>query len=91
MAETDGKETPLFTKCYDLLLWLTPRVANFPRAQRFLLGRELLDTAFGIYKLLVEARKRRLRRAMPYCARPTHNWRACAPSGGWQAICAAST
>ena len=57
MAETDGKETPLFTKCYDLLLWLTPHVADFPHAQRFLLGRELLDTAFGIYKLLVEARK----------------------------------
>ena len=35
--------------------------------------------------------RRRPRRAMPSCARPTHNWRACAPSGGWQAICAAST
>jgi hypothetical protein len=57
MTETANKDTPLFSKYYDLLLWLAPRVADFPRAQRYLLGRELIDTAFDGYKLLVEARK----------------------------------
>jgi len=50
-------ETPLFAKFSDLLAWLTPCVAKFPKEQRYLLAGRLLDTAYACYRELVRARK----------------------------------
>lgn len=57
MSDPQQGETPLFAKLYDLLVWLTPCVERFPKAQRFVLARRLLDTAFAFHAELIRARK----------------------------------
>ena len=51
------KESPLFTKTYDLLLWLIPRVQKFPRAHRFGLGERIQRLALDFQDTLVAAGK----------------------------------
>jgi len=46
-------------KAYDLVLWLVPRVNEFPRAQRFVLGDRIETTALDLLDLLVEAQYRK--------------------------------
>jgi len=46
-------------KAYDLALWLVPRVNEFPRAQRFVLGDRIETTALDLLDLLVEAQYRK--------------------------------
>jgi hypothetical protein len=48
-------ESPLFVKTYDLLLWLTGRVSDFPKAHRFRLARRIEDAAFGFHERLLRA------------------------------------
>ena len=57
MTDQPQGETPLFAKLYDLLAWLTPCVEHFPKAQRFVLARRLLDTTFACHADLIRARK----------------------------------
>ena len=33
-----GEESPIFSRTYDLLLWLSGRVSHFPKDQRFRLA-----------------------------------------------------
>ena len=35
------KESPIFTKCYDLLRWLIPRTLDFPKRQRGVIARQV--------------------------------------------------
>lgn len=50
-------ESPIFVKTYDLLLWLTGRVSQFPKEHRFRLARRIEDAAFGFHeRLLLAAR-----------------------------------
>ena len=42
-------------KVYDLVLWLIPRINEFPRAQRFVLGERIETTALDLLDILVEA------------------------------------
>lgn len=50
-------ESPVFTKTYDLLLWLTGRVSHFPKEHRFRLALRIEDAAFGFHeRLLLAAR-----------------------------------
>lgn len=46
-------------KVYDLVLWLIPRINEFPRSQRFVLGERVETTALDLLDLLVEAQYRR--------------------------------
>ena len=46
---------PIITKVYDLLLYLVPQVAKFPRAQRYALGERLEQTGFDVLELLLTA------------------------------------
>jgi hypothetical protein len=46
------------TKTYDLILWLLPQVARFPRAHRFTLGDRLESLALDILEQLVAAQYR---------------------------------
>lgn len=48
-------ESPLFVRTYDLLMWLTGRVSNFPKAHRFRLAQRIEDAAFGFHERLLRA------------------------------------
>lgn len=46
------------TKTYDMILWLLPQVAKFPRSHRFTLGDRLESLALDILEHLIEAQYR---------------------------------
>ena len=47
--------TPVVEKHYQLILWLLPKIANFPKDQRFLLADRLEIILLDILELLIEA------------------------------------
>ncbi len=49
------KESPIFTRTYDLLRWLLPATVKFPRQHRFVLAERLQRAAFDLQEALVEA------------------------------------
>lgn len=49
------KESPIFTRTYDLLRWLIPVTTKFPREQRFVIASALQRTAFELQERLIEA------------------------------------
>ncbi len=49
------KQSPIFTRTYDLLLWLIPHTTKFPREQRFVLGKAVQETALRFQEALIEA------------------------------------
>ena len=49
------QQSPIFTRTYDLLLWLVPRTTKFPREQRFVLGKAVQETALRFQEALIEA------------------------------------
>ena len=49
------KESPIFTRTHDLLLWLLNATRKFPREQRFMLAQRLVDQAFALQDALVAA------------------------------------
>jgi hypothetical protein len=51
------QETPLFTKTFDLLVYIFQISEKFPRSQRMVLGRRVQETALGFLDLLLRARK----------------------------------
>ena len=60
----DARRTgPAVEAHYQLLNWLMPTVAKFPREQRFLLGDRIQTTAFDVLEALIEATYTRERRA----------------------------
>lgn len=48
-------DTPLFTKTYDFLAWLTPMTNHFPRSHRGTTTRRLFDAAYDFLEHIVEA------------------------------------
>ncbi|HIQ04331.1 MAG TPA: four helix bundle protein [Anaerolineae bacterium] len=52
-----GKQSPIFTKTYDLLKWLVPHVGKYPKSQRFRLAKRIEDAAFDFHGLLIQATK----------------------------------
>jgi hypothetical protein len=58
------KQSPIFARTHDLVLWLLPRTESFPRSQRFVLTKRLQDAALDFQETLIEAalgRKENLR------------------------------
>lgn len=49
------KQSPIFTKSYDLMNWLVPRTLAFPKSQRGVLARQLQQQVFCLNDLLVDA------------------------------------
>ena len=49
------KQSPIFTKTYDFLLWLLLHTEKFPKSERFRLARRLEDTCFEFYELLIQS------------------------------------
>ena len=50
-------ELPLFSRTYDLLLWLIPHILKFPRIHRFGLGERIQRLAYDFQDTLVAAGK----------------------------------
>ena len=49
------KESPIFVKTYEMMVWLLDHTAKFPRNQRFLLAKRMEDAALDLYERLNEA------------------------------------
>ncbi len=49
------KESPIFTRTYDLVRWLIPLTVKFPRSQRFVVAEALQHTALSFQECLIEA------------------------------------
>lgn len=49
------KQSPIFVKHYDLMVWLIPCTLNFAKSQRGVLARQVQTELFHIYEALVEA------------------------------------
>ncbi len=49
------KQSPIFAKTYDLLLWLLPATTKFPREHRFVTARIVQETAVRFQDDLLEA------------------------------------
>ncbi len=49
------KESPIFTRTYDLLRWLIPATVKFPRQQRFVLAGAIQQAALTFQEQLIEA------------------------------------
>jgi four helix bundle protein len=49
------KESPIFARTHDLLLWLLGRSESFPRSQRFVLTKRVQDAALNFQERIVEA------------------------------------
>lgn len=54
----DAKELVIFVRTYDLLTWLIPRCAHFPKAQRFVITQRLQGAALDFQEALFEANAR---------------------------------
>lgn len=48
-------ESPIFTRTYDLLLWLLPQATKFPRQHRFGLGERLVRRTLDFQETLIAA------------------------------------
>jgi hypothetical protein len=55
MGRQARKESPIFVRTHDFILWLLPHTMNFPRSQRFLLTQRLQDTALDFQERIIEA------------------------------------
>jgi hypothetical protein len=53
------KESPIFSKTYDLVAWLIPMTIKFPRQQRFVMAAALQREALRFQELLIEAAHQR--------------------------------
>lgn len=51
--------TPLFTKTFDFLKWLTRMTNHFPRSRRFDVTKRLMDAALDFQEHILEANARR--------------------------------
>lgn len=49
------KESPIFSKMYDCLLWLVPQAQKFPRIHRFGVGERVVRLALDLQETLIAA------------------------------------
>ena len=53
------KESPIFIKSYEMMVWLMGRTGKFPKNQRFLMAKRMEETALDFFRLLNEAARSR--------------------------------
>ena len=61
----DRKQSPIFSRTSDFIIWLLNHTEKFPKSERFRMAKRLEDSAFAFYESLIEAtrstkRKRQL-------------------------------
>ena len=49
-------ELPIIQKTFDMLLWLIPKIDQFPRKQKFLLGERIETTALDFLGIIQRAK-----------------------------------
>lgn len=49
------RQSPIFSKTYDLLVWLVPATTKFPREHRFGMAKVVQETALRFHERLIEA------------------------------------
>jgi hypothetical protein len=49
------KESPIFIKTYEMMVWLLSHTAKFPKNQRFLLAKRMEDASLDLYGKLNRA------------------------------------
>ena len=77
-AKAQEGAPPVVGKAYEFVLWLLPKVENFPRTHRFTMGDRLTANGLDLLTALVEAAprlrlndpSRRVPRQAPCSARP---------------------
>ena len=62
MTDNARRTGPAVEAHFQLINWLMPTIARFPREQRFLLGDRILATALDVLEALIEATYTRERR-----------------------------
>jgi len=76
------KESPIFLKTHDMLVWLLEHTTKFPKSQRFVMAKRVEESALNFYDLLVAAVKdgkplRHLKAADIELERLRHHVRLC--------------
>ncbi len=51
----ERKQSPIFTRTSDFLIWLLEHTEKFPKSERFRMGKKLEECAFEFYELLIVA------------------------------------
>jgi len=49
------KESPIFSRTYDLVLWVVPQVNKFPRVHRFGVGERVIRYTLDFQETLIKA------------------------------------
>lgn len=49
------RESPIFTRLYDLILWLLNHTESFPKSERFRLAKRMDEAALDLYEQLSRA------------------------------------
>jgi len=55
MDDNKRRQSPIFSRTSDFLLWLLNHTEKFPKSERFRMAKRLEDSAFSFYELLIEA------------------------------------
>jgi len=55
------KQSPIFSRTYDLVAWLIPLTIRFPRSQRFVMAATLQRESIRFQELIIEAAHQRSR------------------------------
>jgi len=49
------QESPIFTRTFDMLVWLIPMTLKFPREQRFIMAQRVQHAALDFYEAITAA------------------------------------
>ena len=64
--ESGTKQSPIFIKTYEMMVWLLGRTGKFPKNQRFLMAKRMENAALDLYERLNEAARRQGTKALPF-------------------------
>ena len=62
MDDQTRRQSPIFTKTTDFILWLLDHTEKFPKSERFRLARRMEDAAFAFYEALIRAARSKNKR-----------------------------
>jgi four helix bundle protein len=51
----DRKQSLIFSRTSDFIIWLLDHTEKFPKSERFRMAKRLEDSVFSFYELLIEA------------------------------------
>jgi hypothetical protein len=51
----DRRQSPIFSRTSDFILWLLNHTEKFPKSERFRMAKRLEDSVFSFYELLIAA------------------------------------